>query len=427
MNINLLHNNERVDVVIVGAGPSGLTLATTLLQVGVSCCLLDRLEQGQNTSRAAVIHAHTLEVLDAIGASERLVAHGMRLTRFTLRDRDRALVRLDFSSLPARYPHLLMLPQNETERVLAERLAAVGGRVERGWNVRSVEESADGVRVIADCGAVSRTLRSRYVVGADGMHSVVRAAAGIGFSGATYEDAFVLADVDLAWPHGRDDVKLFFSPSGLVVVAPLPGGAFRIVATMDEAPELPSVADVQALLDVRGPTIGRAIVDRVHWGSRFRVHHRVADAYRRGRLLLVGDAAHVHSPAGGQGMNAGLVDAWVLGRILAEVAAGRREAGFLDMYQSLRRPAAESVLSLAGRLTGMAVLKGAPQRALRNLALSVLGALPPFRRRLALALSGIARRDAATIPGIGLAVGMDDVARRAPGATPREHGIGRLA
>ena len=124
----------------------------------------------------------------------------------------------------------------------------------------------------------------------------------------------MLADVEMDWPLGRDEVSLFFSPAGLVVVAPLPGGTFRIVATLEGAPEHPDVADVQAIVDARGPAAVRAQVRSVVWGSRFRVHHRLAKAYRRGRLLLMGDAAHVHSPAGGQGMNTGLVDAVVLGR-----------------------------------------------------------------------------------------------------------------
>ena len=205
-------------------------------------------------------------------------------------------------------------------------------------------------------------MRARYVVGADGMNSLVRRTAGIGFSGSNYEDSFVLADVDMEWGLGRDEVMLFFSPGGPLVVAPLPNGRFRLVATLDKAPEKPGVADMQALLDARGPTHGAAKISSVHWSSRFRLQHRVADHYRAGRLLLVGDAAHVHSPAGGQGMNTGLVDAVVLGKTLAEVISGRRDAVFLDEYERLRRPAAVQVLGLAGRLTNMATLKSAPRR-----------------------------------------------------------------
>ena len=156
----------------------------------------------------------------------------------------------------------------------------------------------------------------------------MRRAAGIGFDGETDEGSFVLADVRMDWPLGRDEVSLFFSGPGMVVVAPLPDGAFRIVASLDDAPEHPGAAEIQALIDARGPSGGRAAVEEVIWSSRFRIHHRVARTYRAGRFLLMGDAAHVHSPAGGQGMNTGLVDAVDARRILAEVVSGRRpEAG----------------------------------------------------------------------------------------------------
>ena len=200
------------------------------------------------------------------------------------------------------------------------------------------------------------------------------------------------------WPLGRNEVMLFFSPAGLVVVAPLPDGGFRIVATLENAPEYPSVADIQALLDARGPTAGRATVTHVRWSSRFRLHHRLVDSYHNKRLLLMGDAAHVHSPAGGQGMNTGLVDACVLGECLAEIVSGRQPESFLDQYEKLRRPAAHEVLGLAGRLTYMATMKGRPARWVRNSVLNMLDHLPFAKRRIALALSGLNRRAYAKIP-----------------------------
>ena len=142
---------------------------------------------------------------------------------------------------------------------------------------------------------------------------------------------------------GRAEVSLFFSPAGVLVVAPLPDGTFRIVATLNDAPEKAGIKDIQALIDTRGPTTGHNRVEEVVWGSRFRIHHRVAKSYRKGRFLLMGDAAHVHSPAGGQGMNTGLVDAVVLGRLLADVVNGKRPEFALGSYEELRRPAATKV------------------------------------------------------------------------------------
>jgi 2-polyprenyl-6-methoxyphenol hydroxylase-like FAD-dependent oxidoreductase len=386
------------DVLIVGAGPTGLTLAIALARAGIRAIVVDRLERSQNTSRAAVIHAHTLDVLDTLGVAQRLVQDGLRLARFSVRDRDSMLARLDFDWLPSRFACLLMLPQDRTEAILTDALAEARGAVRWGTSVEALRETTDGVEATVASAAGRETLRARYVVGADGMHSVVRDAAGIGFSGHAYEQSFVLADVEMDWPLGREEVMLFFSPEGPVVVAPLPGDRYRIVASLDNAPAQPDAAGVQRILEARGPASGWIRVKAVHWSSRFRLHHRVADHYRRGRLFLVGDAAHVHSPAGGQGMNTGLVDAVVLGKLLPEVLAGRQPDGWLDHYERLRRPAAKQVLRLAGRLTAAATLKGRVPRALRNLAFRIIGAVAPLRRRVALGFSGISRQRLAVVP-----------------------------
>jgi len=228
-----------------------------------------------------------------------------------------------------------------------------------------------------------------HAVGADGMHSTVRERTRIAFSGAAYGESFVLADVRLSGGVPQSEVILYFSPAGMVVVAPLPDGVHRIVATVDEAPQHPDAAFVQALLDARGPEQERAVVHEVLWSSRFRVHHRVADVYRQGRVLLAGDAAHVHSPAGGQGMNAGILDAMSLARALNRALAGDEAA--LDAYGAERRPVAQQVVALADRLTRLATVRPA-LRAWRNLVLSALARLPVFRRKLAWQLSGLVYR-----------------------------------
>lgn len=386
------------DVLIVGAGPTGLALAIALQSAGIDHVLIDKLQSGQNTSRAAVIHAHALEMLDELGVSRLLEAEGLKLTNFNILDRDRTLLRLRFDGLATTHPYVLMLPQDVTERILAERLVALGGSIHRGVTATALTQDGTGVVATLTSDAATHQLTARYVVGADGMHSMVRAAAGVRFEGAAYEESFVLADVEMEWPHDRNQVLLFFSPAGLAVVVPLPSGLFRIVATLDPAPEHPDVADLQAILDSRGPTTGRASVTAVAWSSRFRVHHRLAESYRQERLLLMGDAAHVHSPAGGQGMNTGLVDACVLGRLLASVVSGRKAETLLDEYQALRRPAAAKVLGLAGRLTILATLRHPAKRRVRNILFSLLNHLPFAKHSLAMNLSGLSRRQHAQIP-----------------------------
>jgi 2-polyprenyl-6-methoxyphenol hydroxylase-like FAD-dependent oxidoreductase len=371
------------DVLVVGAGPTGLTLAAALLARGVSTIVIDRLGEGANTSRAAVVHAHTLEVLEPLGVSQRLVERGIPAQRFTIKDRDRVLMPIGFESLPTRYPYTLMVSQADTERVLNERLAELGGDVRRPRALVALAQDATSVVATLDDGT---TLRAGYVVGADGMHSRVRECAQIGFSGGSYAESFVLADVRLTGDAPRAEVSLFFSPAGMLVLAPLPGGVHRVVATVNDAPEHPSSEYVQALLDARGPRRDRAIVQGLEWSSRFRLHHRVADRYRSGRVLLAGDAAHVHSPAGGQGMNAGIVDAMRLASALDAALAG--DAGALDAYGLERRAIAKGIVAFADVLTRLAsvppILRG-----VRNALLWALSSLPSFRRRLAWRLSGL--------------------------------------
>ena len=269
---------ESTPVLIVGAGPTGMALSIALLQRGVKHLLIDRLEQGQSTSRAGVIHAQTLESLRPLGVSERLVALGLKQTTFSIRERDRALLRLPFDRLPTEHPYLLMLPQNVTEAVLAERIVALGGEVRRGVTTEHVEQDAQGARVTVSRNGERSVIRADWVVGADGAHSLVRRAAGLELEGDTYPESFVLADVHLDRPPAPDEVSLYFSPAGMLVVAPLPDGSFRVVATLEPAPEQPQARDIQALFDTRGPAGRRCRVLDVTWSSRFRVHHRLASS-----------------------------------------------------------------------------------------------------------------------------------------------------
>jgi 2-polyprenyl-6-methoxyphenol hydroxylase-like FAD-dependent oxidoreductase len=375
------------DVLIVGAGPVGLTLATSLCTADVSVVLVDKQAEGANTSRAAVVHARTLEVLRDIEISDELVRRGVIVPRFTVRDRDRALLTIDFGELPTAYPYTLMVPQNITEQVLLDRLHSVGGRVHRPYEVTGVAQDATGVTVTT---ATGETIRAAYVVGADGTASVVRDRARIGFTGDTYLESFVLADVRMDWPLPDDEVMLYFAPAGLVVVAPLPGGRYRVVATLDEAPEHPDRDDVQALLDTRGPQRRPARIEEIVWSSRFRLHHRLADRYRAGRVFLAGDAAHVHSPAGGQGMNTGIQDAVALAARLTAVLVDGRAETELDGYEAERRPVAAGVVAFTHRMTRAATISRLPQQKVRNMLLRTLNQIPSVRRTLAMNLSELA-------------------------------------
>ncbi|MFC4123902.1 FAD-dependent oxidoreductase [Nocardia rhizosphaerae] len=380
-------SSPQADVLIVGAGPVGLTAAVVLEQLGHDVVVVDKQAEGANTSRAAVLHPHTLEILEPYGVTAELVARGVHTPTFAIRDRDRLLMAVPFTGLPTRYPYTLMISQADTERFLLERLTRLGGKVDRPVTVTAISQDADGVRAEL---AEGEPIRARYLLGADGMHSIVREQAGIGFTGGSYAESFVLADVRLSGGVPREEVILYFSPAGLAVVAPLPDDRFRIVATVDQAPAEPDAAFVQALLDERGPLARPARVEEVVWGSRFRVHHRIADTFRRGRVLLTGDAAHVHSPAGGQGMNLGIEDAITAASTLSRVLGGADD-GLLDEHAARRRETAQGVVAMASRLTDLATAP-AWARPVRNTVLGLAGRTSPARNRLALRLSGLDRR-----------------------------------
>ncbi|WP_226900339.1 FAD-dependent oxidoreductase [Nonomuraea phyllanthi] len=374
------------DVLIIGAGPVGLSAAVVLAQHGRRMTIVDQLPEGVNESRAAVVHARTLELLEQYGVSERLVARGVRTPLFTVRDRDRVLIPVPFDGLPSRYRYTLMISQAETEALLVGRLKELGGNVIRPARVTGLDPDPGGVTATFEDG---RRIRAAYVIGADGKNSTVRELAGIPFSGGTHPLSFTLADVRLRYAP-CDEVVLYFSRAGLVVVAPLPGGLHRIVAAVDTAPRAPDATFVQHLLDTRGAQVRPAIVEEVVYGSRHLAHHKVADTFHHGRVLIIGDAAHVHSPAGGQGMNLGIEDAVLLGEALHVVLDGGSSA-LLEEVATARRDVAKRVVSQVTRLTEVANF-GPSRRPLRNLVLSLAGRSYFVRHRLAANLSGLSRR-----------------------------------
>jgi 2-polyprenyl-6-methoxyphenol hydroxylase-like FAD-dependent oxidoreductase len=378
----------RTEVLVVGAGPVGLTVAASLAGNGHEVAVVDREAAVAHTSRAAVVHARTLEMLERIGVAKRLADLGIHARVFSIRDGDHELVPVRFDGLSTNYPYTLMVPQNVTEQVLLDRLQELGGTVHRPCVATGVTQTADSVEVKLDSGEV---IKAQYVVAADGMNSTIRDEAGLGYDG---KDAlplsFTLADVRVQGGLPADQVLLFFSTPGMLVVAPLPDGSYRLVAEVDDAPEQPDLAFAQSLLNTRGPRRTPVRVTEVVWGSRFRIHERVADRYRAGRVLLAGDAAHTHSPAGGQGMNLGLRDAVTLGDALSvALREGREDA--LDEYAAASRAEATKVVALAHRLTRIATAPPAI-RPVRNGALRLLSLMPAFRRRLAEQLSGIGHR-----------------------------------
>jgi len=377
---------KQAEVVVVGAGPVGLAVAVGLRLHGRDVVVVDQQAEGANTSRACVIHPRTLEVLEQLGVTKRLVDLGLELQHFAIRADDRLLVPVGFADLPTEYPFVTMIPQPVTEQVLLERLEELGGAVLRPYAATGLAQTADGAEVTLDNGDV---ITARYVVAADGMNSTIRELAGLRMPGNTLQISCRLVDVRVDGGLPVDEVALYFASAGLLVVAPLPDGSFRLVAEVPDAPEHPDLAYAQRLLADRGPRKSHPEVTEVVWGSRFRIHERVADSYRAGRVLLAGDAAHTHSPAGGQGMNLGLRDAVTLADALSQALNGA-EAG-LDAYAENSREEAVRVIGLAHRLTRLANVPHAI-RPVRNAVLGLIGRVSKTQNGLAKQLAGFPER-----------------------------------
>jgi 2-polyprenyl-6-methoxyphenol hydroxylase-like FAD-dependent oxidoreductase len=381
-----MDKQDQADVAIVGAGPTGMTLAIALAKQGVQALILDKQAEGANTSRAVVIHARTLEVLQPLGVVDELLRAGKKVSTFCVRDQDRLLLEIGFDQLQTDFPFTLMCPQEVTEKILLSRLRAVGSQVIRPAEVTGLRAQNGGMELDVLQSGAATCLQAKWVVGCDGGHSIVRQSAGIAFQGSAYPEDFVLADVHMDWPLSREEVSLFFAAEGLVVVAPLPRGHFRVVATVDKAPEELTLGFLQDLIDRRGPRQEPGQIRDIIWTSRFRIQHRVADTVFKDRILLCGDAAHVHSPAGGQGMNTGIQDAASLaGPLVAAIRSGNTQD--LGMWATRRHDIAKSVVSMTDTMTRAATLDSAPLRSARNAALALIGHIPAARKAIATTLA----------------------------------------
>jgi 2-polyprenyl-6-methoxyphenol hydroxylase-like FAD-dependent oxidoreductase len=305
-----------------------------------------------------------------------------------LRDRDRLLMQVGFEHLESDFKFLLGIPQNRTEAILLDRLRALGGAVHRPLQTTAIVPGLDKIAVTLASGQV---VNAHWLIGCDGGHSAVREAAGIGFPGGGYDETFALADVHLDPPVDPTVMVLYLASEGLLLLAPLPEGHVRLIATVDEAPPQPDAAFMQPLVDRLGPAAGTLRIRDVVWSSRFHIQHRVSDTPRKGRILLCGDAAHLHSPAGGQGMNTGIQDAVSLADALHAAAGGDAEAE-LDAWAARRHEIAEGVVSLTDRMTRIATLKSTPARVLRNAGMVLAGHVPGLTQRIAHQLAELDNR-----------------------------------
>src|SRR5918998_16511 len=375
------------EVLVVGAGPTGLLLAGDLARVGVGCTVLERRAEESNLTRAFAVHARTLELLDARGLADDLVATGARVGGLRVFGQ----LEVDLSRLSSRFPYVLVTPQYNTEGVLEEHASTLGARIVRGAEVVSLRQDNDGVEldVRYEDGTLG-TQGSTYAVGTDGVHSKVRQALGLPFPGHSAVQSVMLADVQLG-EAPEEVLTVNATGDGFSFLAPFGDGWFRVIA-WDRRRQLPDDAPVELdeIRDITQRVLGTDYgMHNPRWMSRFHSDERQVTKYRVGRVFLAGDAAHVHSPAGGQGMNAGLQDAANLGWKLAAAVHGWAPVGLLDSYHTERYPVGRAVLRGSGALLRLALAQSQATRAARWLLANVVGRFgspPAFVSR---AVSGI--------------------------------------
>ena len=374
-------------VVIVGAGPTGVMLGIELARRGVEVSILDRQPARSPESRAIGIHARTLEVFHRLGLVEQFLDLGHRLDGFTVHTRARRSLRVGFGGVESPYPFMLTLSQAETQRILEEHLEALGVSVQRGVRVLDLRDDGNGVelRTLWFGEERERAVRANWVVGCDGAHSIVRRSLGLPFDGEDYAQDWLMAEVNTDWPMARNHFHVFAHTAPPLPIFPMPGGRWRVflpeVANRSNERQAPDMAEVERLAADRGPA-GMRLTDPSLLAT-FRCYRRSTKLMRNGRVLIAGDSAHVHSPAGGQGMNTGLHDSFNLGWKLALVAQGQAPPGLLDTYQDERAPIAAEVLALTHRLVRTFTISSPAKRWLRDRLLPAAGALPGAKLRYA--------------------------------------------
>jgi 2-polyprenyl-6-methoxyphenol hydroxylase-like FAD-dependent oxidoreductase len=367
-----MHPSSSLDteVLIVGAGPTGLVLALWLTRLGVRVRIIDKTAEAGTTSRAVAVQARTLELYCQVGLADEVIERGRRIAAANLWVAGQQVARAVFGDMGvgiSPYPYALVFPQDEHEQLLIDRLAELGVQIERRTELLHFDDASDRVLArLQRAGGELEMCEAAYLAGCDGAHSAVREALKIGFPGGTYTHLFYVADVEASGTATNGEVHVALDRTDFLAVFPLKGeGRARLVGTVREdakhQPENLSWDDVsKSVLEWM-----RIDVARVNWFSTYRVHHRVADRFREGREFLLGDAAHIHSPVGGQGMNTGIGDAVNLAWKLAEVQHGRATPAILDSYETERIGFARRLVATTDQAFTGVTSEGAIARALR--------------------------------------------------------------
>jgi len=354
---------ERTEVLIVGAGPTGLALALWLSRQGIEVRVVDRCAEPGTTSRALAVQARTLELYRQLDLADAVIEHGHQVPAVNLWSRGQRAARVAFGSIGAEltpYPFLEIYPQDEHERLLIERLQRFGVSVERRTELTAFAEDGEGVRAqLRTAEGKEEVCEARYLAGCDGARSTVREALATGFAGGTYRHVFYVADIEGAGAPVDGELHIDLDEADFLGVFPLAAaGRARLIGTVqDEAAEHAATLRFEDVSQRAIRHLGLEI-RKVNWFSTYHVHHRVTGQFRRGRAFLLGDAAHIHSPVGGQGMNTGIGDAINLAWKLAAVLRGHAEESLLDTYEAERIGFAQRLVATTDRIFTFVTAQG---------------------------------------------------------------------
>jgi 2-polyprenyl-6-methoxyphenol hydroxylase-like FAD-dependent oxidoreductase len=343
------------DVLITGGGPTGLMLANQLGRRGVRAMIIDRHSGPAQQSRAMAVHARTLEIYSKLGIAQRAIEMGRRGNGANMWSRGKLRARIPIGEIGqsmSPFPYVLMLGQDDNERIMGERLRDWGMAVQWNTELLALEQSTESVRAtIRQPDGTRRVVKATYVAGCDGGRSTVRELSGITFPGAPYEHVFFVADTEAVGPMVPDELNVYLWRDGFHLFFPMRGkDRWRVIGILPERLRgKDGLAFDQLVPAIRDEAGADLEFKECRWFSTYRIHHRAAERFRDGRCFLLGDAAHVHSPAGGQGMNTGLQDAYNLAWKLALVVQGQAEAALLDSYEKERIPVAQRLLRSTDR------------------------------------------------------------------------------
>ena len=376
-------------VLIVGAGPVGLTLACELTRYRIPVRIVDKAPQRTDKSKAIVLWSRTLELLDrGDRGSTPFVEAGFKVDGVNIVAPEGHVVgHVKMESVASPYTYALMLPQSDTERLLEERLQRLGVSVERSTEATAIKIGADGVEAtLRRADGREETVHADWLAGCDGAHSIVRHTLAAPFSGETMGSDWVLADVHMkGYPFPDTEVAVYWARDGVLPIFPITPGRYRIIANIPPSggdhPRDPTLEEIAAIVEQRGPK-GVKLFDPI-WLSGFRINSRKVASYRSGRVFLSGDAAHVHSPAGGEGMNTGMQDAFNLAWKLALAINGTCGEALLDTYSPERSGVGDEVLKNTARLTAIGTLRNPIAEELRNIVGRVALGLTPVQHAFA--------------------------------------------